>query len=92
MADAATTDKRLAQRSMAQRHRSGAAHAAPQSAPDLAERSRTPEPAELEALAKELEAERAARAERIKLAQEQRAAGPVATPRAVPIPFDENDL
>lgn len=93
MADTATNDKRLALRSMAQRHRSARAAApAPESVTDLAERLRALEPSELEAFAKDLEIERATRAERIRRTLEQRAAGPVATPRAIPVPFDENDL
>jgi hypothetical protein len=93
MADAATNDKRLLLRSMAQRHRSARAAApAPETVPDLAERVRAPEPGELETLAKDLEVERTARAERIRRALEQRAAGPVVAPRAIPVPFDENDL
>ncbi len=93
MADLGLSDKRLLQRSMAQRHRSDHAPAQPlESLPDLSDRLRTPEPAELEALAKELEIEHTARAERIRRAAEQRAAGPVVAPRAIPVPFDENDL
>lgn len=93
MADPATSDKRLQQRSMAQRHRSARIPSpAPESLPDLAGELRQSEPEELQTLGKELEVERVARAERIRRTLEQRAAGPVATPRAIPIPFDENDL
>jgi len=93
MTDYQSSDKRLLQRSMAQRYK--AARLAPpalESLPDLATELRVPDSEELDKLVKELEVESAVRAERIRLTLEQRAAGPVATPRAIPIPFDENDL
>jgi hypothetical protein len=92
MSPEATPDKRLARRSMARRLRATRDAAPPPDAlPDLAERIQPPSPEEVERLAKELELERTARAERIRRGME-RAAQPVVPRPVTPIDLDDKDL
>jgi len=88
----ATEDKRLARRSMARRLNAPRDPRPPiDSLPDLAERVVVPTAEDAERLAKELELERTARAERIRRGME-RAAQPVVPAPVTPIDLDDKDL
>jgi hypothetical protein len=92
MSPGAGEDKRLSRRSMARRLRATRdSKPSPDALPDLAERLRTPEAEEALRLAKELELERTARAERIRRGME-RAAEPVVPRPVTPIDLDDKDL
>jgi hypothetical protein len=85
-------DKRLSRRSMAQRLRAPRDAKPPvDSLPDLADRLQPAPTEDAERLAKELELERTARAERIRRGIE-RAAQPVVPRPVTPIDLDDKDL
>ncbi len=85
-------DKRMARRSMALRLRAPRDEKpSPDSMPDLAERLQSPPAEEAERLAKELELECTARAERIRRGME-RAAQPVVPRPVTPIDLDDKDV
>jgi hypothetical protein len=85
-------DKRLSRRSMAQRLRAPRAAKPPvDSLPDLADQLQPPPTEDGERLAKELELEHTARAERIRRGIE-RAAQPVVPRPVTPIDLDDKDL